>query len=398
MHRTPEVIDCWFDSGAMPFAQWHYPFENKERFEKELFPADFISEGIDQTRGWFYSLLAISTILTGKAPYKNVLVNDLILDKKGQKMSKTKGNSVNPMELMDKFGADANRWYLLAVSPPWIPTKFDDTGVAETVNKFFGTLKNVYSFYVTYANIDNFNAADFEISDNKTVEIDTWIISKLNSLIKYVTENTDNYDLTKGVRAIQSFMIDDLSNWYVRRCRRRYWEMTLTDDKKEAYLTLYQVLVSVSKLIAPIAPYIAEEIFTNLTGEESVHLKNYPKANVHAINPTLEKEMQTVIELVSLGRAARNTCQIKVRQTLGALFIPEKYKSLIARMENLIKEEINVKEIKYIHEKDNFVSYDFKPNFKVMGPKYGKHMKNIAATLRELDTNHIVLLKAINSA
>ena len=390
MHRTPEVIDCWFDSGAMPFAQWHYPFENKERFEKELFPADFISEGIDQTRGWFYSLLAISTILTGKAPYKNVLVNDLILDKKGQKMSKTKGNSVNPMELMDKFGADANRWYLLAVSPPWIPTKFDDTGVAETVNKFFGTLKNVYSFYVTYANIDNFNAADYEISDNKTVEIDTWIISKLNSLIKYVTENTDNYDLTKGVRAIQSFMIDDLSNWYVRRCRRRYWEMTLTDDKKEAYLTLYQVLVSVSKLIAPIAPYIAEEIFTNLTGEESVHLKNYPKANVHAINPTLEKEMQTVIELVSLGRAARNTCQIKVRQTLGALFIPEKYKSLIARMENLIKEEINVKEIKYIHEKDNFVSYDFKPNFKVMGPKYGKHMKNIAATLRELDTNHIV--------
>ena len=390
MHRTPEVIDCWFDSGAMPFAQWHYPFENKEKFEKELFPADFISEGIDQTRGWFYSLLAISTMLTGKTSYKNVLVNDLILDKKGQKMSKTKGNSVNPMELMDKFGADTNRWYLLAVSPPWIPTKFDERGVSEIVNKFFGTLKNVYSFYVTYANIDNFNAADYEISDNKNKEIDTWIITKLNSLIKYVTTNNDNYDLTKSVRAIQAFVIDDLSNWYVRRCRRRYWELTLSENKKEAYLTLYQVLITVSKLIAPVAPYLAEEIFTNLTGKESVHLEDFPVANEKVINPILEKEMQTVIELVSLGRAARNSCQIKVRQTLGALFIPEKYKHLVNRMENLIKEEINVKEIKYIHEKDNFVSYDFRPNFKVMGPKYGKHMKQIAATLKALDSNHIV--------
>ncbi|MFO7895681.1 MAG: isoleucine--tRNA ligase [Candidatus Cloacimonadales bacterium] len=389
MERTPEVIDCWFDSGSMPFAQWHYPFENKENFD-ELFPADFISEGIDQTRGWFYSLLAISTMLTGKAAYKNVLVNDLILDKKGQKMSKTKGNSVNPMQLMDKFGADTNRWYLLAVSTPWIPTKFDERGVAEIANKFFGTLKNVYSFYTTYANIDKFDASEYEISDEKVAEIDTWIISKLHSLIKEVTENNDNYDLTRSVRAIQSFVIDDLSNWYVRRCRRRYWELSLTDDKKAAYLTLYQVLVSVSKLMAPVAPYLAEEIFTNLTGRESVHLEAFPQVNAAAVKPLLEKEMQTVIELVSLGRAARNTCQIKVRQTLGALYIPERYKPLIARMENLIKEEINVQEIKYIQEKDDFVTYDFKPNFKVMGPKFGKHMKNIAATLKRLDSNHVV--------
>ena len=389
MERTPEVIDCWFDSGSMPFAQWHYPFENKENFDK-LFPADFISEGIDQTRGWFYSLLAISTMLTGKSPYKNVLVNDLILDKKGQKMSKTKGNSVNPIDLMDKFGADTNRWYLLANSAPWIPTKFDERGVAEVANKFFGTLKNVYSFYTTYANIDNFDASIYNLTDVKQVEIDTWIMSKLNTLIKEVSDNYDGYDLTRSVRAIQSFVIDDLSNWYVRRCRRRYWELSLTDDKKEAYLTLYQVLVCVSKLMAPVAPYLAEEIFTNLTGKESVHLEDFPKANLEVISQLLEKEMQTVIELVSLGRAARNTCQIKVRQTLGALYIPERYKPLIARMENLIKEEINVKEIKYIHEKDNFVTYDFRPNFKAMGPKYGKHMKNIAATLKQMDTNHII--------
>lgn len=390
MTRTPEVIDCWFDSGSMPFAQWHYPFENKDIFEEELFPADFISEGIDQTRGWFYSLLAISTILKGKSPYKNVLVNDLILDKTGSKMSKTKGNSVDPMRLMEQYGADANRWYLLAVSPPWVPTKFDEAGVAEVINKFFGTLKNVYSFYVTYANIDNFDATAYEFNADKEIEIDRWIMSKLNSLVKMVNESNDNYDLTRSVRAIQSFVIDDLSNWYVRRCRRRFWEMNLSMDKKEAYLTLHHALTTVSKLIAPYAPYLAEEIYTNLTGEESVHLANYPKADEHLIHELLETEMQTVIELVSLGRAARNTCQIKVRQTLGALFIPGKYRHLVERMEGLIIEEINVKEIKYIQEKDNFVSYEFKPNFKVMGPKYGKHMKQIAATLAQMDSSKVV--------
>ena len=390
MKRTPEVIDCWFDSGAMPFAQWHYPFENKDRFEKELFPADFISEGIDQTRGWFYSLLAISTMLTGKSSYKSVLVNDLILDKNGQKMSKTKGNSVDPLRLMNDYGADAIRWYLLAVSPPWIPTKFDEKGVTEIVNKFIGTLKNVYSFYVTYANIDKFKANEKDISDEKKIEIDKWIISRLNTLVKTVTENTEKYELTRSVRAIQSFVIDDLSNWYVRRCRRRYWSLELSEDKKQAYLTLYQVLISVSKLMAPFAPFLAEEIFINLTRKESVHLENYPKVNDALIFQELEEEMQTVIDLVSLGRAARNTCSIKVRQTLSALYVPEKYHHLIMRMENLIKEEINVKEIKYISEKDDFVQYEIKVNFKVLGPKYGKHVKNIASAISAMNGNQIV--------
>jgi len=390
MKRTPEVIDCWFDSGAMPFAQWHYPFENKDRFEKEFFPADFISEGIDQTRGWFYSMLAISTMLTGKSSYKSVLVNDMILDKNGQKMSKSKGNSVDPLRLMSDYGADAIRWYLLAVSPPWIPTKFDEKGVVEIVNKFIGTLKNVYSFYVTYANIDKFKVEEKNISETKNIEIDKWIISRLHTLIKTVSENTEKYELTRSVRAIQNFVIDDLSNWYVRRCRRRYWSLDLTEDKKQAYITLYQVLVSVSKLMAPFAPFLSEEIFTNLTGKESVHLENYPIVNDSVIFQELEEEMQTVIDLVSLGRAARNTCQIKVRQTLQALYVPEKYHHLIMRMENLIKEEINVKEIKYIGEKDNFVQYEIKVNFKVMGPKYGKHVKNIAQAISVMDGTHIV--------
>ena len=390
MKRTPEVIDCWFDSGAMPFAQWHYPFENKDRFEKELFPADFISEGLDQTRGWFYSLLAISTMLTGKSSYKSVLVNDMILDKNGQKMSKSKGNSVNPLRLMSDYGADTIRWYLLAVSPPWIPTKFDEKGVTEVLNKFIGTLKNVYSFYITYANIDKFKVVENDISDQKEIEIDKWIISRLNTLIKTVSENTENYELTRSVRVIQNFVIDDLSNWYVRRSRRRYWSLELTEDKKQAYITLYQVLVSVSKLMAPFAPFLSEDIFINLTGRESVHLENYPKVNDSAIFQELEEEMQTVIDLVSLGRAARNTCQIKVRQTLQALYVPEKYHHLIMRMENLIKEEINVKEIKYISEKDNFVQYEIKVNFKVLGPKYGKHVKNIATAISNLDGTHIV--------
>ncbi|MBN2461816.1 MAG: isoleucine--tRNA ligase [Candidatus Cloacimonetes bacterium] len=390
MERTPEVIDCWFDSGAMPFAQWHYPFENSENFDPGMYPADFISEGIDQTRGWFYSLLAIATLFTGKSSYKSVLVNDLILDKQGQKMSKSKGNTADPIELMHNHGADAIRWYLLAVSPPWIPTRFDEKGVQEIVNKFIGTLKNVYSFYVTYANIDNFNARDYNISDTKEVEIDRWIISRLNSLCAEVNTNITGYDLTKTVRAIQNFVIDELSNWYVRRCRRRYWEMSLTSDKKDAYLTLYQVLIEVCKLMAPFAPYLSEEIFVNLTGKESVHLTDYPVSNNEVIDRKLEKEMQTVINLVTLGRAARNNCQIKVRQTLRDMYVPEKVKPLIERMENLIKEEINIKNIIYISEKEDFVQYDIKANYKVLGPKYSKHMKNIAEALQEIDGNKLV--------
>jgi isoleucyl-tRNA synthetase len=294
------------------------------------------------------------------------------------------------MQLMHNFGADANRWYLMAVSPPWIPTKFDKKGVQEIQNKFFGTLKNVYSFYVTYANIDKFDASEYEISNQKKAEIDRWIISRLNSLIKTVTLNMNNYDLTRSVRALQSFVIDDLSNWYVRRSRRRYWAMQLTEDKKAAYLTLYQVLVAVSKLMAPIAPYLSEEIHANLCNDNSVHLQDFPKIDEDVINEKLEAEMQTTIDIVSLGRAARNKCQIKVRQTLQALHVPVKYKEVVTRMAELIKEEINVKEINFVKDDADFVNYDVKPNFKVMGPKYGKHMKAISGALKEIDGSHIV--------
>jgi isoleucyl-tRNA synthetase len=389
MLRTPEVIDCWFDSGAMPFAQWHYPFENADNFEPDLFPADFISEGIDQTRGWFYSLLAISTMLTGKSSYKNVLVNDLILDNKGVKMSKTRKNSLAPLDMIHKYGADAVRWYLLAVSPPWIPTRFDEKGVAEVLNKFFGTLKNVYSFYVTYANIDDFNALDHELPSHKEAEIDRWIISRLNNLIKYVRHNNDIYDLTRSVRAIQSFVIDDLSNWYVRLSRRRYWAMTLTEDKKAAYLTLWQVLTTTSRLIACYAPFLAEDIYINLTGGESVHLSDYPKADLNVIQERLEKEMETVISLVSLGRAARNSCQIKVRQPLAVMYIPQECQELVIRNEWLVKEEINVKHIEYINKSDNFINYEVKVNFRKMGPRFGSSVKSIAAALSSLDHNQI---------
>ena len=395
MKRTPEVIDCWFDSGAMPFAQWHYPFENKERFEEELFPADFISEGIDQTRGWFYSLLAISTILMGKAPFKNVLVNDLILDNKGIKMSKSKGNTADPMALMDQYGADVIRWYLLYVSPPWIPTKFSVKGVAEVMGKFIGTLKNVYSFYTTYANIDKFNASEFDFDQNKTAEIDRWVISKLNTLIKDVTTFNDGYDFTKSIRAIQGFVLDDLSNWYVRRSRRRFWSMTLTEDKKDAYMTLNFALETIAKLIAPFTPYIAEDIFTSLTGKESVHLEEYPKCNEAYIDSKLEAEMQTIVTLVGLGRSARNSCQIKVRQTLQSIYVPVETKETVERMVDLLVEEINIKDIKYIAREDNFVHYELKPNFKVMGPKFGKSMKNIAKALSKEDTG--IIMTAFNN-
>lgn len=390
MKRTPEVIDCWFDSGAMPFAQWHYPFENKENFD-ELFPADFISEGIDQTRGWFYTLLAISTIITGKAPYKNVLVNDLILDKKGIKMSKSKGNSVDPMLMMDKYGADAVRWYLLSVSPPWVPTRFDEKGVAEVMGKVFGTLKNVYSFYVTYANIDNFQAGAYTGSLNLENEIDKWIVSKLNEVIKQVAEFNESYDFTRTLRLLGSFIVDDVSNWYVRRSRRRFWAMELTEDKVDAYRTLHAVLINVAKLIAPFAPYISEDIYKNLTGLESVHLADYPTVEENLIDEKLNLEMETIINTVSLGRAARNSCQIKVRQPLAALYVPSALKPLVNRMESLIKEEINVKEIRYISAEDDLIQYQIKPNFKTMGPKYGKLMKQIAGALNKAKAHDIIM-------
>lgn len=394
MERTPEVIDCWFDSGSMPFAQWHYPFENKDIFDSELYPADFISEGIDQTRGWFYTLLAISTILRDESPYKNVLVNDLILDKNGQKMSKTRGNSVDPMEVMSQYGADAVRWYLLHVSPPWTPTKFDVKGVEEIYGKFIGTLKNIYSFYATYAGIDQFKAEDYQSHTQRASELDHWIYSKLNSLIALVVENNEKYDFTRSLRAIQKFVLDDVSNWYVRRSRQRYWAMELSNDKIEAYLTLYNVLISISKLIAPFAPYIAEAIYTGLVSNKdqavSVHLCDYPECDVSKINSTLEKEMDLIVDLVTMGRAARNQVQIKVRQTLQALYLPAKHKDLILRMQDLVLEEINVKELKFVDEQNDLVVWQAKLNFKTAGPKFGKEVQVVSKALENIQLSALL--------
>jgi len=395
MHRTSEVIDCWFDSGSMPFAQWHYPFENADLLENGLFPADFIAEGIDQTRGWFYSMLTISTLLTGKASYKKCLVNDMILDKNGQKMSKSKGNSLEPIELMTTYGADAIRWYLLEVSPAWVPTKFNVDEVKEVVGKFIGTLKNVYSFFSTYANIDGFDVSQYPVTWQKVAEIDRWIVSRLQTLIKKVNEWNEQFDFTRSARAIQDFVIDEVSNWYVRRSRRRFWSMELTADKIDAYLTLYQVMVELSKLMAPFAPYLSDVIYQNLTVKESVHFADYPIAEEKYIEPLLEEEMQTIIDIVSLGRAARNDCQIKVRQPLSALYVPDQVKPVVERMFALIQEEINIHEIKYVSANDGFVQYELKPDFKVMGPKYGKHVKALSALLPQV--NGIDALNAFNS-
>lgn len=385
MHRTPEVIDCWFDSGAMPFAQWHYPFENAERFDSELFPADFISEGIDQTRGWFYSMLTIATLLKGESSYKSCLVNDLILDKNGQKMSKSKGNSVDPIQLMQDYGADAIRWYLLEVSPPWVPTRFDVDGVREILSKFIGTLKNVYSFYVTYANIDGFDANKYAQNWQRTAEIDRWIISRLNTLIGQVRDYTDVYEFTRSVRAIQDFVIDELSNWYVRRSRRRFWSFDLNEDKIEAYRTLHAVLAEICKLIAPFVPYLAEELYQGLTGAESVHLTDYPQSDPSYIDAALEERMQAVIDVVSLGRTARGECQIKIRQPLGTMYVPARLRASIQAMPELVKEEVNIHNIEYVEEDSDFVQYELKPQFKVMGPKFGSRMKAIAAALAKVN-------------
>ena len=391
MSRTSEVIDCWFDSGAMPFAQHHYPFENKDIFESELFPADFISEGIDQTRGWFNSLLAISTLLKGVSSYKSCLVNDMILDKSGQKMSKTKGNSIDVIELMHTYGADAIRWYLLDVSPPWVPTRFDVEGVRETQSKFIGTLKNVYSFYVTYANIDGFNAMDYPADLKRSAEIDQWIISRLQTLIGNVFGWMEIYEFTKAVRAIQDFVIDEVSNWYVRRSRRRFWAMELGADKIDAYRTLNLVLCEISKLIAPIMPYLAEEIFISLTGSKSVHLEDYPVSQSEYIDPDLEARMQLIIDIVSLGRAARNECQIKVRQPLATMYLPARTKAVADKMFDLIQEEVNIHQIQYVAEDDDFVHYELKPQFKVMGPKYGSMMQSISKALSSLKGQDLLI-------
>jgi isoleucyl-tRNA synthetase len=386
MTRVKEVIDCWFDSGSMPFAQHHYPFENKENFD-ELYPADFICEGIDQTRGWFYSLLAISTFLTGTSSYKRVLVNAHILDKEGRKMSKSRGNTVDPFELFDNYGADALRWYLLYVSPAWLPTRFDEEGLKEVISKFFTTLKNVYNFFTLYANTDDIDPREFFVNYKERPELDRWVLSKYNSLLKAVEEDLEVFDLTKAVRRIQEFVNEDLSNWYIRRSRRRFWEPELTDDKKAVYNTTYEILVGISQVIAPFVPYISEELYKKLTGELSVHLSDYPVANKELIDLHLEEKMDLVRDLVKLGRASREAVRIKVRQPIQKVLIDGKHEELISDLVPLIKEELNVKEVVFAKDLAEYMNFSLKPNFRVAGPKFGPKMRLFQKALAEMDAS-----------
>ncbi len=388
MTRVKDVIDCWFDSGSMPFAQHHYPFENKESFDG-VFPADFICEGIDQTRGWFYSLLAISTFVTGKSPYKRVLVNDLLLDKDGKKMSKSRGNTVDPFEMFDKYGADVLRWYLYYVSPAWTPTRFDEDGLKEINSKFFTTIKNVYNFFTLYANTDGIDPREFTLDYEERSELDKWLLSKFNTLAKLVGEDLKVFDLTKAVRKIQEFVNEDLSNWYIRRSRRRFWATELTQDKKAVYSTTYEVLVGISQMIAPFAPYLSEEIFRNLTGEASVHLSTYPVANESHIDKKIEERMDLVRTLVTLGRASRESVQIKVRQPVQKVLIDGKHEELISDLVPLIKEELNVKEVIFAKSLNEYMDFNLKPNFRVAGPKLGPKVKAFGKALAQLDGSEI---------
>ncbi|MCQ2547472.1 MAG: isoleucine--tRNA ligase [Clostridia bacterium] len=384
MHRIPEVMDCWFDSGSMPFAQWHYPFEHKDDFDK-LFPADFICEGIDQTRGWFYSLMAISTFIMGKSPYKNVLVNDLILDAHGKKMSKHVGNTVSPFEMLDKYGADATRWYLLSVSPAWTPTKFDEDGLKDVVSKFFGTLKNVYNFFVLYSNNDNINPAEFEVDYKERPELDRWILSKYNKLVKEVLNDMDSYDHMKTVHAINDFVVEDLSNWYIRRARRRFYAPELDLDKRSVYATTYEILVGVARLIAPIAPFIADEIYTKLTGEKTVHTAYMPEAKEELIDLENESRMDLVRDLVTLGRGVREKEKIKVRQPLAAVLVDGAYEEKIGYLVGLIKEELNIKEVKFVDDLSVYMDFSLKPNFREVGKALGSKVKAFGAYLASID-------------
>ena len=374
----------------MPFAQWHYPFENKEAVETKLFPADFICEGIDQTRGWFYSLMAIATFIMGKAPYKNVLVNDLILDKEGKKMSKSRGNTVSPFELFDKYGADATRWYLLSVSPAWTPTKFDEDGLIDVVSKFFGTLRNVYNFFVLYSNQDDIDPANLEVPYAERPELDRWILSKYNQLVADVTEHMDQYDHMKTVRAINEFVNEDLSNWYIRRARRRFYAEELTADKKSVYATTYEVLVGVAKMIAPIAPFISDEMYTNLTGEETVHIAYFPKADMSLVDKEVEERMDLVRALVTLGRGTREKEKIKVRQPLGEVLVDGKYEAIISDLTPLILEELNVKRVVFENELDKYMNFSLKPNFRAAGPVLGAKVKAFGGYMAKVDAAEFV--------
>ena len=390
MHRVPEVIDCWFDSGAMPFAQHHYPFENKDVFEKQ-FPAQFISEAVDQTRGWFYSLLAISTLLFNKAPYENVIVLGLVQDENGQKMSKSKGNAVDPFDALQTYGADAIRWYFYTSSAPWLPSRFAGKTVVEGQRKFMGTLWNTYAFFVLYANIDNFDATKYSLEYDKLAVMDKWLLSRLESTVKAVDDNLANYRIPEAAKALQSF-VDDMSNWYVRRSRERFWAKGMEQDKINAYMTLYTALVTVAKAAAPMIPFMTEDIYQNLvksidaSAPESIHLCDFPEVHENWIDPKMEEDMADLLEIVVMGRAARNTANIKNRQPIGTMYVKSEFQ-LSEFYKEIIEDELNVKEVVFKDDIADFISYSFKPQMRTVGPKYGKLLNKIKTTLSELDGN-----------
>ncbi len=393
MTRVSEVIDCWFDSGSMPFAQWHYPFENKELFE-ENYPADFISEAIDQTRGWFYTLMAISTLLFDKSPYKNVIVLGHVQDKNGQKMSKHKGNVVNPWDVLNKQGSDAARWYFYSNSAPWLPNRFFDEAVSESQRKFLGTLWNTYAFYVLYANIDEFDPTKYSLDKDKISVLDKWILSKLNNVIEKVDKYLFEYKITEATRLIQEFT-DELSNWYVRRSRERFWAKDMTDDKINAYMTLYTVLVEFSKLCAPFIPFMTEQIYQNLVlsvdknAPQSVHLCDFPKANPNFNFPMIENEMDSIRKIVILGRACRNSANVKNRQPISTIYVQTK-ETVNPNYLAIILDELNVKEVRFTDDASDFISYNFKPQLKTMGPKYGKLVRPIFEAINSLDGGEVM--------
>ena len=397
MKRTPEVLDAWFDSGSMPFAQHHYPFENHEKFEAQ-FPADFISEAVDQTRGWFYSLLAISTLIFNKAPYKNVIVMGHVQDEDGQKMSKSKGNAVDPMDALNKFGADAIRWYFYVNSAPWLPNRFHDKAVEEGQRKFLGTLWNTYAFYVLYADIDSFDPTKYNLEYDKLSVMDKWLLSKLNTLVKTVDDYLNNYKITETARALQSFT-DDMSNWYVRRCRERFWAKGMEQDKVNAYMTLYTALITLSKIAAPMIPFMTEEIYQNLVrsvdknAPESIHLTDFPTVNEEFIDKELEISMDEVLDIVVLGRAARNSANIKNRQPIGNMYVKAET-VLDPFYVEIIEDELNVKAVEFKDDVEEFVSYSFKPQLKTVGPKYGKLLGKIKEELASLDGH--AAMKSLN--
>ena len=385
MSRVTDVMDVWFDSGAMPYAQFHYPFENKELFESQ-FPGDFIAEGVDQTRGWFNSLLCISTLISGVSSYKNVVVNDMMLDAHGKKMSKSVGNIINPIDIMTEYGADPVRYYMLYASPVWTPLRFDMVGLKEIYSKYYATFKNAYSFFEMYANADNIDPREYNIKLEDRELIDKWLLSKLNRLVDNVVNAYEDYDLNKVVKLIVPFLNDDLSNWYIRSNRRRFWDSELSVSKKAVYQTTYEVLTTLAKLTAPITPYISDEIYKKLTGEESVHLADFPLCNKELINDSVEAKMDLVRDVCSLGRDARETANIKVRQPINEVILDANVKDIIGNLDSIIKEELNVKEIAYKDDMTEYLTYTLKPNFKVLGKELGPKIKSLQGELKNLSS------------